>query len=65
MMIESLHLPHVRETPEPLISGATQRVRRRTLHRVHVDPCGKSMFDRVAAINRLRHGRAVMATTVE
>lgn len=64
MMIESLNLSHVRETPELLISGATQKARR-TLHCDHVDSGGKSMFDRVAAINHLRHGRAVVATTAD
>lgn len=65
MLIELLGLCHVRAAPEPLVSGAARKARRRTPHRDHVDTRGGSMFDRVAAINRLRRGRAVMATTVE
>lgn len=65
MMIEPLNLSHVRETLELLVSGARQKLRRRMPHRDPVDPCGAPMFFRTAAINHLRHGRAVMATTAD
>lgn len=64
-MNESLNLSRVREALELLVFGVMRQPCRRAVHRDYVGPCGAPMFFRTAAINHLRHGRAVMAATVD
>lgn len=65
MMIELPNLLYARETPEPLIFDAPQRVHYGTQHRGGVDLGDTSMLAYVAAIHHPIRGRAGMATTAE